>query len=414
MPCAFRLRLPPPPSSGSTRGELSELRALAALNDDAAVEQVRYWDAGAPGMRWIDMANAEIVRTATASPRAARIRALVNVAAYDATIAAWDSKYAWKRRRPSALDRELATVIPTPPSPSYPSEHAAVAGAASTVLAYVFPARAQFFVAQAEAAAESRVKAGVHYRSDVAAGLDLGRRIGALAVERAAGDGSDAKWTGTVPSGKGKWSGTNPAEPMCGTWRTWVLSSGSQFRPSPPPAFDSAQEAAELAEVKGFPRTFATNEAAMYWQGTRFAGYYPLATAEIAASHLDTNPPRAARVYALMSVASYDAVVACWDAKYTYWAIRPNQLDPSVTTLFPTPNHPSYPSAHSCNSGATAEVLSNLFPGDADMLRAQGQEAANSRLWAGIHFKTDDETGLALGRAVAKLVMERAQNDGSQ
>ena len=192
----------------------------------------------------------------------------------DATIAAWDSKYAWKRRRPAELDRALRTVIPTPASPSYPSEQAAVAGAASTLLAYFYPSRAQFFMESAEAAAESRFTAGVNYRSDVTAGLDLGRRIGALAVERAKGDGSDAKWTGTVPLAKGKWTGTNPAEPMAGTWRTWVLSSGSQLRPAAPPAFDSAQEAAELAEVKGFQRTFASSEAAMYWQGTRWAGYY--------------------------------------------------------------------------------------------------------------------------------------------
>ena len=119
-------------------------------------------------------------------------------------------------------------------------------------------------------------------------------------------------------------------------------------------------------------------------------------------------------VYALMSIAGYDAVIACWDAKYAYWAIRPNQLDPSVTTLFPTPNHPSYPSAHGCNSGATTEMLAYLFPGDGEFLRAQGQEAANSRLWAGIHFRTDDETGLALGRSVANVVIERAKQDGSQ
>ena len=68
---------------------------------------------------------------------------------------------------------------------------------------------------------------------------------------------------------------------------------------------------------------------------------------------LDTNPPRAARAYALVSIAGYDAAVACWDAKYAYWAPRPIQVDPTVTPLFTTPLHPSYPSAHSSVVGAT-------------------------------------------------------------
>src|SRR5438034_2185541 len=116
------LRLPPPPSPSATRSELQELRAVASNRAAAALEQVRYWDAGAPGMRWIDIANAEIARGAASSTRSARIRSLINAAAYHATIAAWDSKYAWKRRRPAELDRALRTVIPTPASPSYPSE----------------------------------------------------------------------------------------------------------------------------------------------------------------------------------------------------------------------------------------------------------------------------------------------------
>ena len=127
---------------------------------------------------------------------------------------------------------------------------------------------------------------------------------------------------------------------------------------------------------------------------------------------LDVNPPRAARVYALASIAAYDATVACWDAKYTYWAIRPFML--GVTPLFPTPNHPSYPAAHGCLSGAISAALAYLFPRDAAALNALGTEAGESRLWGGIHFRSDIETGLALSRAVAKLVIERAESDGSQ
>jgi nucleotide-binding universal stress UspA family protein len=58
-------------------------------------------------------------------------------------------------------------------------------------------------------------------------------------------------------------------------------------------------------------------------------------------------------------------LVACWDAKYAYWAIRPFQLDAEVKPLFAMPNHPSYPAAHSCLSGANAAILSDLFPSEA-------------------------------------------------
>jgi hypothetical protein len=85
-----------------------------------------------------------------------------------------------------------------------------------------------------------------------------------------------------------------------------------------------------------------------------------------------------------------------------------------VTPLFTTPNHPSYPAAHGCFSGSISAVLAYQFPHDAVDLNALGNEAGESRLWAGIHFRSDIDTGLALGRAVAKLVIERAEKDGSQ
>lgn len=128
----------------------------------------------------------------------------------------------------------------------------------------------------------------------------------------------------------------------------------------------------------------------------------------------DSNPPRAERVYALMSVARFDALVACYDTKYTYWAIRPSQLDPTITPLFPPPRHPSYPSAHGCNSGSAAAVLAYLFPRDGQTIEAKADEAAMSRMWAGIHFRSDDDAGLALGRKVAQRVIEWAKRDGSQ
>jgi hypothetical protein len=129
---------------------------------------------------------------------------------------------------------------------------------------------------------------------------------------------------------------------------------------------------------------------------------------------LDDNLPQAARVYALTNIAFYDAFVACWDAKYAYWAMRPFQIDPTFQPLVKTPNHPSYPSAHACLSTATAETLAHLFPRDAEMFRGYADLFLDSRVWAGIHFRSDIGAGVAIGQAVAQKVIEHAQNDGSQ
>ena len=71
------------------------------------------------------------------------------------------------------------------------------------------------------------------------------------------------------------------------------------------------------------------------------------------------------------------------------------------------PNHPSYPSAHSCDTGAWQTVLTDVFPGERASLEGIAQEAAMSRVYAGIHYRFDIEGGLAIGRAAARLALER-------
>src|SRR5262249_42544125 len=153
-------------------------------------------------------------------------------------------------------------------------EHAVAAGAASAVLAFFFPQQAAFFNAKAEEAGQSRLLAGGQYPSDVEDGLGPGRAVAQLVIARAKTHGSHSALTGQNPQGACNWKGVNPVLPMTGTWKTWALASGSQFRPGPPPACDSAQMATELAEVKNFPRSipapaasFATTRLAFFWQG---------------------------------------------------------------------------------------------------------------------------------------------------
>ena len=146
-----------------------------------------------------------------------RLVTLPGVAMYEATVAAWDSKYAYNRPRPNQTESTLATAVAMPASPLYPSEHAVVAGAAATVLAYLMLQDAQFFMEQAEAAARSRVLVGVQYPSDARAGLDLGRAVGAKVVERAKQDQFDPTADVPIPTGPGKWVGSNPNVPKAGS-----------------------------------------------------------------------------------------------------------------------------------------------------------------------------------------------------
>ena len=409
--------VPAAPDKAATQAEIEQLKALVSQRDTQALDQIAYWDTGAPSYRWNEIILRQAVKRNLSSPASARPLALLHVAIYDAMVAAWDAKYTHNRPRPSEVDTRLTTAIANPRSPSYPSEYAVTAGAAQAVLSYLFPDDAAFFAQQAEAATRSRLLAGVEYPSDVAAGLELGKAVAAEVIERAKTDGAAAQWTGSIPTGPGLWTGTNPGLPQMATWKTWVLSAPNEFRPGPPPAYDSPEEAKEMDEVRAFQRTPKSNADALFWEygagGQRgFQWWFEQAARETLEYRLDANPPRAARALAVLSVAYYDAFVGCWDAKYTYWAMRPFQLDPNFKPLFTTPNHPSYPSAHSCASTAAAATLGYLFPRDAQALNALAREAGESRIWGGIHFRSDVVAGEALGRAVAQKVIDRAKRDG--
>jgi membrane-associated phospholipid phosphatase len=102
-------------------------------------------------------------------------------------------------------------------------------------------------------------------------------------------------------------------------------------------------------------------------------------------------------VYALLAAVSCDAFVANHESKYTYWYVRPPQLDSSIVPSIPLPNHPSYPSNQAAFSAARMHVLAYLFPEHADEARAVALEAGESRVWAGIHYRTDLNAGFPRG-----------------
>ncbi|MFP5377790.1 MAG: phosphatase PAP2 family protein [Acidimicrobiia bacterium] len=423
--------VPPPPAGGSAEAaaDEAELRQLAADRTPEVEDIVRKWagDGEPVSAPWVEMALEFVSAREKDPPNASRAYALVSVAAYDAVVAAWHWKYEYDREAPEVVER----LSPAGPDPSYPSEHAAVAGAASVVLAYLFPERPALRLEEAaDQAGLSRVQAGANWPSDVAAGLDLGRAIGQRVVDHARADGPDREWDGVRPGGPPRWwapppgSVANPVQPLAGTWGTWVMTSGDQFRPPPPPVFGSPEfraQAEEVVRVKG-ELTEEQRRTATFWAGGQGTPLPPGIWNQVALAYLrDLRPsePQAERAMALANVALADAGVAAWDAKYAYWDPRPENgvrdlgIDPTWTPYIETPFFPSYISGHATYSGAAAEVLAHLFPDNEADFRSKADEAADSRLWGGIHWRKDNEVGLEVGTKVGRLVVERAEADGA-
>jgi len=311
--------------------------------------------------------------------------------------------------------RAVLSAGEVPGVPPHASPQGAVAGASAVVLSALFPADAPFFESlvhlQMSEAGESN-----NGPSAFAAGVELGRAIGAAVVELARSDRFDAVWTGTVPIGPGYWtSDFNPPRPpqlpLLGQMRPLVMESGDQFRPPPPPTFGSPAFLAALQEVRQISdnRTPEQIRLAEYWAlttGSLTSGFWnEEATKRISRYRL--NERRAARTLALMSIAAMDATIACYDAKYTYWLIRPYKADRAITVPITKPNHPSYPSSHACSSAASASVLAAIFPSEAAELMAMADQAGESRIYAGIHYRFDKDAGLTIGRQVAGLALSR-------
>jgi len=280
----------------------------------------------------------------------------------------------------------------------------AVADASAAVLEPLFPD-------SASRSAIGRALARDHGTVRFAAGASPGARAAAWLLAWAAGDRHDARWTGAVPTGPGMWRGAPgvaPGSAALTLLRPWTLDSASQFRPVPPPAYGSPAFDSALAEVRRATRTRTAEQAAVarrwamrqppeYWNG--------VAVRALVAARVPEA--EAARALALVNVALQDAIVACWDAKYHYWLLRPSQADSSIA--FPDgvalPNFPAYPSGHACSAGAVAEVMGRLVPAARAEVEEVAAECAVSRLYAGVHYRFDNDVGLALGRRVARHVL---------
>ncbi|HVF13812.1 MAG TPA: vanadium-dependent haloperoxidase, partial [Acidimicrobiales bacterium] len=214
-----------------------------------------------------------------------------------------------------------------------------------------------------------------------------------------------------------------PVQPLAGTWGTWVLPAGDALRPPPPPDYGSPEFLAEAREVVDINRKL-TNEQrriARYWEGGEGTPLPPGVWNRIVLDYLaehEAGGPESVRTLALVNVALADAGVAAWDAKYAWWTPRPENavrelVDPTWSPLLRTPLFPAYVSGHSTYSAAVATVLGHLFPDDAVRFRDLGEEAGLSRLYGGIHFRTDHVHGSQMGHELGDLVIARAAMDES-
>jgi hypothetical protein len=107
-----------------------------------------------------------------------------------------------------------------------------------------------------------------------------------------------------------------------------------------------------------------------------------------------------------MNTAAMDGLIACADAKFTYWLLRPSQADPGISLAIGLPNFPSYPSNHACFSGAAAYVLGALFPVDQQRLAEMAYDAGISRILGGIHYRFDSDVGLQIAQSVTGRALE--------
>ena len=224
-----------------------------------------------------------------------------------------------------------------------------------------------------------------------------------------------------------------------GSWRMIVLAGPEQVVvPEPVPA----TSAAYLAEVQALKTaqanmTDAQRAAVRYWTGAgvlrwneierelvarynlppapRADGSYPLPDAENPFSDPVfpfANPPYAARAYSYVSVAQYEALKAAWYWKFRFNRRSPATNDPTVATVVSANALPSYPSEDAVLSGVTAEMLKLLFPASVELITRKAAEQREAAILSGRATASDVAAGLALGKSIATLVINRARTDG--
>jgi membrane-associated phospholipid phosphatase len=259
---------------------------------------------------------------------------------------------------------------------------------------------------------------------DVTAGDEFGRQVAQEVWNQAQSDGYNQQATLTAfaalqltrPVGEGYWvpAASTIVRSLWGARPFFLESTDFLLSPAPPGLADlhaAANEVYAIMTVGSAAQLAAQLSIANDWNkvppnGPFTAGEWNRTADDLIRSHHRTEA-QAARILAYANAAAFDAQIDCFVTKYTWWVARPAQLNTSITPAFATPNHPSYPSGHSCISSAFGAMLSNAFPDKKtqEMLLARVEEAGMSRIYAGIHYFFDIAAGHGVGtRAAAKAL----------
>src|SRR5204863_2089089 len=365
-------------------------------------------------------ATLDAIRTGrTPPPIASRSLAILHVSIYDAVngIARTNESYLVQSSAPSSASREPAA-----------------SAAAHDALVTLLPAAASSFDAL-----HAAILAAIPDGPQKTAGIVWGEFVANQILAARANDGSDAIVPPPGGSGPGVWVPTPPAFlpyllPQWGFVVPFGMSSSSQFRPPGPPSLDSEQYAADYNEVKelgaavGSTRTEEQTQIALFWAdgaGTETPPGHWNSIAQIIGAAQGNTLEENARLFGLLNIAMADAATCAWDAKYTFHFWRPVTAiafaEPELNwaSFIVTPPFPDYVSGHSTFSGAASTVLA-LFYDTGDLPFTTGSdflpgvyrsfptcldaagEAAVSRLYGGIHFRSANEDGLQAGISIGE------------
>jgi len=455
----FAVAAPAAVSSVAYLAELDAIKAAQVNLTAAQRESIAYWSGGGV-LRWNQIVRGLVARYNLppapavdgsypvpdpenpfgdpsfpfANPAyAARAYSYVSAAQADALKSVWYWKYQYNRPSPAKVDNGVNALMPVSDLPAYPSEDAVLSGVTVEMLKVLFPAALEEITLKAAEERNAALWSGKASASDIAAGLALGKSVAAVFVARASTDGmrtaggTPTLWKSladaAVARGEIPWiSQESPARPPMlagfGQVRAWMMTPAQIVaeRPAAPPSTSSAQMTQEVAEVKQTVDHVTREQLAIAYKWNDGAGTYtpPGHWNDIAAEYVRDarmSEVRAARAFALLNMAMHDAAVGCWESKFFYFNPRPSQMDPSIKTPIGLPNFPSFSSGHSTFSSAATVVLSYLFPTASETFSAMRDEAAISRLYGGIHYRSDIEGGKAHGARIGSYTVQFAQQD---
>lgn len=425
------VRVPPPPAAGSAahKAELDELRRLQRVRTAEELAQARAFDTRAAGAYWTERMIELVIEHSAKDgarnpPRLSRQLALLETSMHDALVIAWAAKECYQRPAPAAFDAGLRPALAPRDAPAYPSEHAAVAGVVDVLFPVFFPPdeEPEGFEALVREAAESRLVGGANHRSDVEVGLAIGRAAARAALEARAADGSEDTRPVRDPVGPCAWRPTpptwrpHPVEPRWGNVTPFLMETGAQLRPPPPPACGSVELETQVRDLYEASRALTPRQAAIAarWAGGQGTETPPGTWLWIALNETiehDASTMLTARVMSHVAASLADGAIAAWDAKYAYWQERPvtairASIDPAWSSIITTPPFPGYVSGHATFAGAATTTLAHFFPDAASELSGYATEAALSRYYGGIHIRSDNEAGLVLGASIGALAVE--------